>query len=218
MTSTPPGPARGLLGERTWENLLDFLDPARPGKQGPDRDSATADRYLEIVRKLVCFFAGRGCADAEDLAAESVLRVAAKCGEVDASVHESPTGYFYGVARNVLHEWWRGARRESTKREELKKELGRRGSDPSAWRRKEEVHRCLDRCLGELRPRARRLILRYYGEEGAAKIETHRSLADESGKSVNALRIEAHRIRVVLRECVAGCVAAGAAPSGADQR
>ena len=46
----------------------------------------------------------------------------------------------------------------------------------------------------------------YYSEEKAAKIERHRRLAEEFGKSVNALRIEVHRIRKVLRLCVSGCV------------
>jgi RNA polymerase sigma factor (sigma-70 family) len=207
MTGATSGPAPGLLAERSWEDLLNFLDPGRPGKRGADRDTEAEARYLEILRKLVCFFAGRGCPDAEDLALESILRVAAKCGEVDTSGHESRAGYFYGVARNVLNEWWRDALRQSAGREALKQELARLGvSDPLSSSRKEAVHRCLERCLGKLGHHARRLILRYYGEEGGAKIETHRRLADESGKSFNALRIEVHRIRAALRQCVVACV------------
>ena len=207
MTVAAPTPDRGFLAEGGWEHLLDFLDPSRQGKHGTDRDAEAEARYLETVRKLVCFFAGRGCRDAEDLAMESVLRVAAKCGQVDASAYEDRTGYFYGVARNVLHEWWRDALRESTKREVMRRELARLGtSDPQSWSRKEAVQHCLELCLGELSHRARRLVLSYYGEEGAAKIESHRRLAGEFGKSVNALRIEVHRIRAVLRQCVIGCV------------
>jgi RNA polymerase sigma factor (sigma-70 family) len=208
MTGTAPAPERGLLTEGAWERLLDFLDPSRRGKDGVDRDAEAEARYLEMVRRLVCFFAGRGCRDAEDLAIESVLRVAAKCGEVDASAYQDRAGFFYGVARNVLHEWWRDAQRESTRRESFRRELSRLGvPNPQSWRRKEAVHRCLELCLRELSQRARRLIVRYYGEQGVAKIESHRRLADESGKSVNALRIEVHRIRSVLRECVVGCMA-----------
>ena len=48
--------------------------------------------------------------------------------------------------------------------------------------------------------------MRYYSNEGAAKVAAHKSLADELGKSVNALRIEAHRIRKSLQQCVFGCV------------
>ena len=190
-----------------WDDLLDFLDPNRREKLGPDRDREAEARYLEVVRKLVCFFAGRGCGDAEDLAMESVLRVAGKCGAVDASGYTDRIGYFYGVGRNVLHEWRRDSLRESTKHEGLGRELRRlSSSDPESWSNKEAVHRCLELCMTKLPYRARRLMLSYYQEERAAKIEGHRRLAGELGKSVNALRIEVHRIRHTLRQCVVGCV------------
>lgn len=207
MTDPAPATDPPLLPERSWEDLLDFLDPGRPGKSDPGRDVEAEARYLEIVRKLMCFFAARGCRDAEDLAVESVLRVAGKCGGLDASARGDRAGYFYGVARNVLHEWWRHELRDTAKRDSLRVELARLGNpDGQAWVRKEAVHRCLDRCMGELSQRSRRLILSYYGEEGAAKIEAHRKLAAQFGKSLNALRIEVHRTRAVLRQCVVGCV------------
>jgi len=207
--AAPPRPL--VVSERSWEDLLDFLDPARPGKRGPDRDAEAEARYLQIVRKLVTFFAGRGCRDAEDLAVECVLRVAGKCSALDASAGADRAGYFYGVARNLVHEWWRREQRDSRKHESLRSELARTGFvDGLSWSRKEAVHRCLDQCMTTLSQRARRLVLDYYGEEGAAKIEAHQRLAAELGKSVNALRIEVHRIRAVLRQCVLGCVQPGA--------
>jgi RNA polymerase sigma factor (sigma-70 family) len=213
MTEPAPPPGRVFLNERSWADLLDFLDPSRRGKQGPDRDQEAEERCLEIVRKLVCFFAGRGCGDAEDLAMETIFRVAAKCSEVDGSHFDDRTGYFYGVGRNVLHEWRRDSLRESTKREALRRELTRLPiPDPWSWSRKEAVHRCLDLCLTRLTRRARGLILTYYGEEKAAKIESHRKLADELGESVNALRIEVHRIRKSLRQCVFACMHPEPAP------
>jgi RNA polymerase sigma factor (sigma-70 family) len=212
MTNAAPAPRGPLLTEESWDALLDFLDPKRGAKAGPDRDQEAERKYLEVMRKLVCFFAGRGCGDGEDLALESVLRVAGKCADVDGSGHTDPIGYFYGVARNVLHEWRRDSLRESTKREALRRELARLPiSDPHSWSRKETVHRCLELCMAKLDHRARRLILGYYREERAAKIECHRKLAEELGKSVNALRIEVHRIRNTLRQCVVGCLQPGAA-------
>ncbi len=211
MTDAVPPAESPALAERSWEDLLDFLDPARPGKRGAGRDTEAEARYLEILRKLACFFAGRGCRDAEDLAVECVLRVAGKCGTLDASARENRAGYFYGVARNVLHEWWRHELRDSRKRDSLRMELARTSwANGPSWSRKETVQRCLDQCMGELSQSTRRLVLGYYGEEGAAKIECHRRLAGELGKSVNALRIEVHRIRATLRQCVLGCVQPGA--------
>jgi RNA polymerase sigma factor (sigma-70 family) len=213
VTDAPPPARPPVFATGQWEDLLDFLDPARPGKRGPGRDAEAEVLYLEILRKLVTFFAGRGCRDAEDLAVECVLRVAGKCGSLDGAARENRPGYFYGVARNVLHESWRESQREGARRESLRLELARLGMpDGASWARKEAVHRCLDRCMDELGHGARRLVLRYYEEEGAAKIERHRRLAEELGKSVNALRIEVHRIRATLRQCVVGC--AQPAPTG----
>lgn len=216
MTTEATEPEEPLPHAQAWEDLLDFLDPERPGRRGPGRDAVAEGRYLEAVRKLVCFFAGRGCRDAEDMAMECLHRVSAKCATLDASARANGPAYLYGVARNVLHEWWRREERDSQRRDSMRLELARAGwPDGQAWSRKERVHACLDRCLEKLTGRARALVLEYYGEQGAAKIEAHRALADRLGKSVNALRIDVHRIRGVLRQCVGGCLQAGGEAAGA---
>jgi DNA-directed RNA polymerase specialized sigma24 family protein len=138
---------------------------------------------------------------------DTILRVAAKCRDVDVSNYADRIGYFYAVARNVVHESHRNAAREATQRDWLKQELTRSPvPNAEAWEHQEAVHRCLERCMAKLPQRARRLIARYHEEKGAAKIAHHRILADELGKSVNALRIEVHRIRRTLQHCVFGCL------------
>ena len=199
---------RASLNADSWDALFDFLDSARPARQGPDRDREAEARYSEIVRKLVFFFAGRGCGDAEDLALETVLRVARKCREIAGTEYEDRTGYFYGVARNVLHEWQRDSRRDLTRRESLKQDIAVPAQQ--SWTEKEAVHACLDKCVTELPQETRHLIQTYYSLEKAAKIDSHRKLAEGLGKSVNALRIEVHRIRKTLRACVFACMQAEA--------
>jgi len=194
------------LGPESWDDLFDFLDPDRRGASGPDRDRTAETRLSQIVRKLASFFAGRQCSDADDLAMETVLRVAARCRDVDVSGFPDRAGYFYGVARNLFHESLRSASRESTALQSLRHELLARPPDPGEWEAQEAVERCLDRCLATLPRRAQRLIVRYHGTAGAAKAASHRSLADEFGKSVNALRIEVHRTRKALHECVVACL------------
>jgi len=71
---------------------------------------------------------------------------------------------------------------------------------------KEPEYDCLERCLEELSPDNRDLVLRYYQQERRAKIEHRKSLATELGIAVNALRIRAHRIRLVLQRCVRNCI------------
>jgi len=201
------GPLRRSLTEQSWGALYDFLDPNRPGKTGPGRDEAAAARCLEVTRKLAVFFASRGCGEADDLAAETILRVAGKAAQIARSTGEDPLGYFFGVARNIYLEWLRDARRETVKRESaLRDPTVHPVHDANSWRNEEAVHRCLDRCMATLTGTARRLLVSYYSDEKAAKIERHRRLAEEFGKSVNALRIEVHRMRKVLRQCVLGCV------------
>ena len=202
-----PMPEQIDLSEGAWDDLLDFLDPRRREKQGLDRDSDAEARYIEITRKLVCFFAGRGRGDADDLAVTTILRVAARCGSVNCSGDDDRMRYFYGVAWNVLQETWRASVREAKASESLKTELLRLPMpDPDVWDEEEAVHRCLDRCMAGLLPRARRLMLSYYGGEAGAKIEGHKNLADQFGKSVNALRIEVHKVRKALRQCVFSCL------------
>jgi DNA-directed RNA polymerase specialized sigma24 family protein len=196
-------PARAHLDPGSWDDLFDFLDPARPGKAGSDRDALAEARCIEIRRKLACFFSARGCPDADDLAIDTLLRVAGKCGLVDRRGFADCTGYFYGVARNVLHEWQHRASAEVEGRESLRTEFERLPvPDASAWAETEFVHRCLASCLSALGEQARRLLLSYYSESGAAKIDHHRALAGGAGKSVNSLRIEVHRIRKAVRECL----------------
>ena len=203
-----PMPQPAGLGESSWDDLFDLLDPERPGREGGGRDGIAEAKLRDIRRRLAAFFAGRGCRDeADDLATETILRVASKSREIADAVVADPTAYFYGVARNVFHEWVRDLRREARAIDARHAEVVPRSSpDPDAWEDQEAVHRCLDRCLTKLTPRARQLIRGYYREEKAAKIECHRRLAHEVGKSVNALRIEVHRIRNVLRRCVFGCL------------
>ena len=194
------------LGAESWEELFDFLDPNRAAATGPDRNREAEDRCAEILRKLVYFFAGRRCANPEDLAMETILRVASKCREVDVSSYADRMGYFFGVARNVVHEQHRSGLRESRVLESFLREINRTPADPEAWKDAEAAQSCLERCIGTLPDHARQLILRYYSNEGAAKVTAHRALADELGKSVNALRIEAHRIRKTLQNCVFYCL------------
>ena len=194
------------LGAESWEELFNFLDPNRAAATGADRNREAETRCAEIIRKLVIFFAGRRCANPEDLAMETVLRVASKCREVDVSSYADRVGYFFGVARNVVHEQHRSGRRESKVLESFLREVSGTAPDPDAWKRAEAAQSCLERCVATLPDHARELILRYYSNEGAAKVAAHRALADEFGKSVNALRIEAHRIRKILQQCVFNCL------------
>ena len=197
---------RSSLTPESWDALFNFLDPTRPRKQGPNRDADAEDRFQDIERKLVYFFAGRGCSDADDLAMETMLRVAGRCAGLSGDAFADCIAYFYGVARNVDREGLREARRELTNRAAAARDPTLlHAADPGGVKDEGDDHRCLDQCMATLPNEARRLVLSYYDGDTPA-IAAHRDLAKQLGKSVNALRIEIHRIKRTLRRCVAACM------------
>ena len=185
---------------RTWtqnpesfEQLLNWL--------APDRDVG-ARKYEEIRRRLILMFSCRGCYVPEELADEAMDRVSQSIGRADFVFEGDRARYFYGVARNVHLEWLRREKRFPTDSLD--------GSESSASGRKrpensERLHECLDRCLDRMPGPKRNLLLRYYRHEGGAKIEVRKILAEQTGLSLNGLRIQLHRLRQILRDCVERC-------------
>lgn len=201
-----------------WQSLFDFLEAGREGRSSADEwgrelaDRVGSDgltraereraRYQEVFSKLTAYFDSRGCDDSEGCASETILRVAAKCGSVELMNGVEPMGFFYGCARNVMHEVYREWKRRAKGRRELLKL-----PQPEASEIKEVRERCLDECIDEkLDDEERDLILDYYKGERSAKIEARRELARKFEMSLNALRIAAHRIRKKLEPCVARCL------------
>jgi RNA polymerase sigma factor (sigma-70 family) len=185
LESQPTTTAKGwVLTQEAFDALLGWL--------APDREQG-AKRYEEIRRRLIRFFTGRKCAPAEDLADETMNRVARKVQK--GLVYTGDTApYFYGVAHRVYLEYI-----------DQKPHV----PPPPPPRDAEEVereHACLELCLERLQPRSRELIREFYQEEKKAKIEHRKKLAERLGMTTNALRIHAHRIRQVLLECVRQCL------------
>lgn len=175
-----------VLTQEAFDALLGWLDP--------DSERA-AIRYEEIRRRLIRFFTGRRCAPAEDLTDKTLNRVARKLQDGLTYVGETAP-YFYGVAHNVYLEYIRTQNPSPL-------------PPPPPPRPTDEVeheHSCLEECLGRLQPRSRELIREFYQEEKKAKIEHRKRLAERLGITPNALRIQAHRIRLVLLECIRQCL------------
>jgi len=170
------------LTEAAFDHLLAWLNP--------DREAA-GRRYEEIRRRLVKFFICRGCSYPEDLADETINRVARKVPEVAPTYGGDPARYFCGVAHNVCLE----SRRKIAEPEPPPKpDL----SDES----EDAYYECLERCMGQLSHRNHELVLQYFQQEKRAKIDYRKKLAESMGMTPNALRIKIHRIIEVLRECV----------------
>jgi RNA polymerase sigma factor (sigma-70 family) len=175
---------------------------------GPDRESA-GRAYIELRRALFMFFAARGVSAPDEMTDETINRVARRLSEGKQITTESPANYFYGVARNV----WR----ESLARSNVLIPLSDGasiGDQATPYdlllgareRIEAEIrHDCLEKCLGQLTPEDRDLIVSYYRFSGGEKIENRKKLATQLGLSSNTLRQKVARLRSRLAECMSVC-------------
>jgi DNA-directed RNA polymerase specialized sigma24 family protein len=194
-----------VLTQDAFDVLLARLDPD-PQRAGHE--------YESIRRRLITFFECRGSAVPEELADETINRVARRMSEGTDIRAGNPAGYFYGVARNVLSEFWESAAASSSPLDDLP---AARLADPAqipgahaAAERRERGLQCLEHCLNTLASEDRDLITSYYQGETAAKIRNRKDLAAARGIGANALRIRALRVREKLEGCVERCLEAQA--------
>lgn len=181
----PPARKSHPLSSEDFDRLLDWLDP--------ERDCA-GEIYERIRWRLIAILASRGCLIPEELADETIDRVARRVGEIASTFVGEKAVYFLGVANNVHHEY--------LKRPAITPPL-EPGEDVET---KERTHNCLDKCLAKLSTSSRTMIERYYAADKQAKIDLRRRIAEELGVSLNTLRLRALRIREKLQECIETCL------------
>jgi DNA-directed RNA polymerase specialized sigma24 family protein len=184
-----------MLTREALDSLLDYL--------GPDR-SAAGERYEEIRGRLIRLFGWRGCDHAEELADETINRVAEKIASGVEIRSEDPFRYFCGVAHLVFKEILRRQKRERTALEEV-----RHLPPPPDPEQEDERLEWLRGCMEELDEEQRALVLDYHRGDGGARIQRRRAIAERLAIPINALRIRVHRIRLRLEECVESKDAAG---------
>jgi len=186
-----------------FRHLLTWLD------EGVDSDG---ERYLEMRRRLVSYFGRKRCVSPDELADETLNRVARKLEEHGTIADASPARYCYIVAKFVFLEYLRGAERRQTSLDEVRGVADVMSRPAEARADQDAVAEtrfdCLDRCLRQLTAYDRALILEYYSGDQGPSIERRRQLAARLGLTANALTIRACRIRGVLEACVNGCTAA----------
>lgn len=183
------------LREQTFRRLLAWLD------QGVDTNGQS---YLAIRERLLGYFDRKNCLKADELADETLNRVARRLDEEGGNIEtETPAKYCYIVARFVFMEYLRANEKEIAALDNVSHQanaISREDHD-----RKEKLLECLDRCTAKLELSHRELIFGYYVGEQRVKIENRRSLAQTLGITVNALSIRACRIRDKLESCVKEC-------------
>lgn len=193
-----------------FEILLDKLAPQREG---------AAVKYEELRRKLIKFFEWSSCFPAEDLADETLDRVAR------ILVHRPVLDlepFLWGVAKKVRQESHKRANRiiaitELPNQGNWLKDAADVEEEVHAGRQSELQAKCLRDCMQRLDERNRELFLRYHGLYGGAK-EQREELAAELGLTIGALRVRINRIRSQLEKCVQQCLASSVSKKPLDSR
>jgi DNA-directed RNA polymerase specialized sigma24 family protein len=164
-------------------------------------------------RRLVAYFDRKNCVAPDELADETMNRVAHKLEELGSITGAAPAQYCYITARFVFLEYLRNPARGSASLDEMsppEADAVLRTAQSEETAMKENLSSCLEQCLSKLAAQDRQLILEYYRGEQRTKIENRRTLAAALQLSVNALTIRASRIRNKLELCVRECSTAGA--------
>lgn len=191
------------LTAASFQKLLNWLD------KGANSDG---QHYLEMRQRLVSYFDRKNCLTPDDLADETLNRVARRLEETEI-IGETPAKYCYVVARFVFMEYLRGKQREEVPLDEAIQQTPENRFAASDLKDENEMReksmKCLDQCMEKLEPQNREIIIRYYIGKERVKIENRRGLADSLGITMNALSIRACRIRDKLEACVGKCESEG---------
>lgn len=166
----------------------------------PNRDEAGA-KYEEIRNGLIRYFNFKGCTEAENLADETINRVARKFSTFNLENDHKHITYFYGFAANIYKE-----SRKKIEQVELDPNLRAEPDDIQEINSKEITHQCLDGCLGKLSSEDSRLAVQYFCKEKSAKFEHRRNLAEDFKLKMGALHVKVHRLKATLRHCVENCM------------
>lgn len=185
---------RRALTQDNFDQLLGWLDP--------DREQA-AIKYETIRLSLIKILTWRGCNNGEDLADETINRVAEKVHLLRDTFVGDPAVYFYAVAKRLLREEQRKAKSQVSISEGFSiAQFPRDIDEPSD----DILYDCLSSCLQSAGEQKKEMILSYYVGERHLKIENRKAMADRLGIPLNALRVRMHRIRTSLERCIQRCV------------
>lgn len=185
----PPPRKIHVLAQKDFDRLLGWLN----------QDQEQAGLLYEKIRwRLITIFAARGCAVPEELADETIDRVARRVLEIEPNYTGDKALYFFGVANNVHHEYLKRPQPPAQQNEPIDAQKDRDDQ--------EQLHHCLEHCLRKLSEESQQMILRYYSQEKQAKIHLHKEMAEKLGITINTLRLRVLRMKEKLQPCIERCL------------
>lgn len=201
-----PAWSDGVLRPSQFEDLLRRLHP--------DRERA-GESYEMLRRKLIKFFEWNAGLPAEDLADETLDRVARKLTE--EVVHDI-CAFAAGVAKRVRQEAYkRAAKRphisDLPNRETMFRDFRNPENIMEDQTETERRARCLRVCMQRLAGGDRELFLKYH-QQGGHHLRYRIDLATKLGLTIGAMRVRINRVRASLEKCTRNCVAKGPRATG----
>lgn len=170
------------LGQTALDKLFQLLEP----------DAQSIEEGFQRCRfKLLKFFAWRRCADPDDLADETINRLLKNVHAGQEISADKPYSYVYAIATHVFMESLR-----AKKKSEVIIDIDEVQDIAGAG----AVDDCQKQCLEQLSDEKRELLARYYLDD-----DEREDIAGEQGLSLNALRLQVHRIKNWLRRCWEDC-------------
>ena len=146
------------LTPEAFHRLLNWLDEGA---------SSDGQKYLEMRRRLVAYFDRKNCVRPDELADETLTRVARRLEEEAGAIEgDAPARYCYIVARFVFMEHLRETQKDDALAHELRRQ-SQRGNDPAMSatdderKIKEQRLHCLEQCLSKLESASREIIARW---------------------------------------------------------
>jgi DNA-directed RNA polymerase specialized sigma24 family protein len=179
-----------------FQRLLEWFD---------EGENSDGEKYLEIRQRLVSFFDRKNCLNADELADETLNRVARRLTEAEIE-SETPAKFCYITARFVFLESLREKEKTNVPLDGVEQKISANQTANEETEIREKRLNCLEKCVSGLETANRELIVGYYYGTERVKIENRRALAEKFGVSANALSIRACRIRDKLETCVGKCV------------
>ena len=138
-------------------------------------------------------FRARRCVFAEDLADITFERVAHKLTNLTSQFIGDPAPYIYGVGKKIYLESLRELKANQLRQTCF---LPTSNDNPDS----ENMLELLEKALSMISNADSELILKYYAFNGKNKIDHRRTLANQLGIRLNALRLRVFRIRGKIKK------------------
>ena len=187
-----------VLTDTGYSLLLRQLDPA----------AEEAERkFVLLRRRLLLWFEQRRCAWPDELADETLSRVAQRLAEgVEV---QNLASYAMGVAgfvyleylRNPAH-WHHSLENEPQVAQLVSQQPAKQAETENASHRLD----CLKHCLAGLPPEDRELMLAYYHDNWQQQAAQRKMLAERLEIAPSSVRARAHRLRQKLEACGQRCL------------